>query len=257
MLLKNKVVVVTGGAGLIGREIVKAIAQNGGLAVIADIDKTAAELAVSEISEETHGNELHSIELDITQKDSISSLKKELTKRFGRIDALINNAYPRNNNYGRLFEDVEYEDFCENMDLHLGGYFLMSQQISEYFKTQGHGNIINVSSVYGIVAPRFDIYAGTEMTMPIEYAVIKSAIIHMTRYMARYYRNQNIRFNTISLGGILDKQPETFIRQYDKYSLNKGMLDRKDVVGTIVFLLSDLSTYVNGQNIVVDDGWSL
>ena len=96
----------------------------------------------------------------------------------------MNSAYPRNANYGRKFEDVTYEDFCENIDMGIGGCFLLSQQLVHIFKKQRYGNIINIASIYGVIPPRFEIYEGTEMTMPIEYAAIKAAIIHLTKYFA-------------------------------------------------------------------------
>jgi NAD(P)-dependent dehydrogenase (short-subunit alcohol dehydrogenase family) len=108
-----------------------------------------------------------------------------------------------------------------------------------------------------VVAPRFEVYAGTKMTTPIEYAAIKSALIHLTKYMAKYFKGINIRVNTLSPGGILDSQPESFLKEYEQKSLNKGMLDKKDLKGTLVYLLSDMSQFVNGQNIVVDDGFTL
>ena len=195
--------------------------------------------------------------MDITNKDSVSALIATISEKYGRIDALVNSAYPRNKNYGKHFFDVTYDDFCENVGLNLGGYFLTSQQFAKFFYEQGYGNIINLASIYGVVAPRFEIYNDTPMTTPVEYAAIKSGLIHLTKYMAKYFKGKHIRVNTISLGGIEDRQPEPFLKAYKDFCLNKGMLDAKDVCGTVLFLLSDLSEYVNGQNIVVDDGFTL
>ena len=155
------------------------------------------------------------------------------------------------------FEQVEYNDFCENTNLHLGGYFLVAQQLCIYFKKQGFGNIINMSSIYGVIAPRFEVYNKTLMTMPVEYSVIKSGILHLTRYIAKYYKGANIRCNSVSLGGIEDGQDKSFLEAYKSFALNKGMLDPSDIIGTIVFLLSNMSQFINGQNIIVDDGWTL
>ena len=152
---------------------------------------------------------------------------------------------------------MEYEDFCENVSVHLGGYFLTSQQFAKYFAETGCGNIINISSVYGVIAPKFEIYKDTPMTMPVEYAAIKSALIHLTKYMAKYLKDKNVRVNCISPGGILDKQPESFLEQYKSNCLSKGMLDPEDIMGALVFLLSDASKFINGQNIIVDDGFTL
>ena len=139
----------------------------------------------------------------------------------------------------------------------LGCYFLTSQQFITYFQKQGYGNVINISSIYGVITPRFEIYNNTEMTTPVEYIAIKSALINLTKYMAKYFKGSNIRFNSVSLGGIFNNQPDSFIQGYNSYCLNKGMLDPKDINGVIIFLLSENSTFINGQNIIVDDGFTL
>ena len=131
------------------------------------------------------------------------------------------------------------------------------QAFGKYFKKQGHGNIINFASIYGVIAPKFEIYDNTAMTIPVEYAAIKSGMLHLTKYMAKYFKGMNVRVNAISPGGILDGQPDEFIRKYNQECSTKGMLDGKDLNGTLIFLLSDMSSYVNGQNLVVDDGFIL
>lgn len=256
-MLQDKVIVITGGAGLIGKELVKAVIQQHGKAVIADIDQEIGEHVKGMLSRELDSSDIEYIRLDIISKDSLAEGIRYLDKKYGKIDALVNNAYPRNKNYGRKFFDVEYEDFSENISLNLGGYFLASQQFALYFKRQGFGNIVNMASIYGVIAPKFEVYQDTDMTMPIEYAAIKSGLIHMTRYMAKYFKQDNIRVNAISPGGIFDRQPDAFVVKYQKECLSKGMLDKSDLQGTLIYLLSEMSRYVNGQNIVVDDGFSL
>jgi len=256
-MLKDKVVVITGGAGLIGKEFIKAVIENDGIAIIADINNEIGVKAKEDLSKELNTNNMDFIKLDITSKESLSECIKYLDGKYGKIDALVNNAYPRNKNYGNHFFDVEYNDFVENTGLNLGGYFTASQQFALYFKKQGYGNIVNISSIYGVVAPKFEVYDNTPMTMPVEYAAIKSGLIHLTKYMAKYFKGMNIKVNALSPGGIFDNQNEIFVKQYNEACLNKGMLDKNDIKGTLVYLLSDLSQYVNGQNIVVDDGFSL
>jgi NAD(P)-dependent dehydrogenase (short-subunit alcohol dehydrogenase family) len=255
-MLKGKVVVITGGAGLLGRAFVNVVVKNQGVAIIADICPENAIKAKSSFSVEEQKN-IDIVELDITNSTSILAAIDYLDITYQKIDALVNNAYPRNKNYGKHFFDVEYEDFNENVGLHLGGYFNTSKLFSKYFVKQGSGNIINVSSIYGVVAPKFEIYDGTLMTVPVEYAVIKSGVIHLTKYMAKYFKDKNIRVNALSLGGILDGQPKSFLIKYRDNCLNKGMLNGKDIDGTLLYLLSQMSQYVNGQNIVVDDGFTL
>lgn len=257
MLLENKRVLVTGGAGLLGQSFARVIVEQGGIALIADINSKIGEEVAANLRKEMGIETIYFLPLDITSHSSINNVLASATEKVGGLDAWVNNAYPRNKNYGRKFFDVEYKDFCENVNMNLGGYFLSSQQVSKHFIKQGHGNIINISSIYGVIAPRFEIYEGTEMTMPVEYAVIKSGLLHLTKFMAKQFKGMNIRVNAISPGGIFDNQPQSFIDKYKNLSLNKGMIDKNDLQGTLIYLLSDLSKFVNGQNIIVDDGFTL
>lgn len=256
-MLKNKVVVVTGGAGLIGQAFIESIVLNSGIAVIADINQVLGEKVKEKLSQKLDTCNIDCVKLDITSKESLQKCIKYLDKKYDKIDALVNNAYPQNKNCGDYFFDVEYDNFCNNIDMNIGGYFLASQQFAGYFKTQKYGNIINIASVYGVVAPKFELYKGLPMTMDIEYAAIKPAIIHMTKYMAKYFKGLNIRVNAISPGGILDGQREEFLKKYNEECIVKGMLDKTDLTGTLIYLLSGMSNYVNGQNIIVDDGFTL
>ena len=256
-MLNSQVVVVTGGAGLIGQEFVQVIVEQNGVAIIADINEEIGLRVKEELSQKLASESIEFIKLDITSKLSLQNCIKILDEKYGKIDALINNAYPRNKNFGRDVFEIEYEDFCENTNMNLGGYFLSTQQFAKYFIQQGYGNIVNMSSIYGVVAPRFEIYKNTNMTNPIEYAAIKGGLLHLTKYFAKYFKGQNIRINAISPGGIFDNQPEPFLNAYKGQCLNKGMLDKSDLKGTLTYLLSDMSKYVNGQNIIVDDGFCL
>ena len=246
---------VVGGAGLLGRAFCKGIAAQGAVVVAADIDKSAVDVLVNDI--QASGQSAEPVLLDIIDKQMIDNLIERLDEKYGRIDAVVNCAYPRNQNWGRLFENVEYEDFCINVNLHLGGYFLIAQRFCNYFRKQGHGNLVNISSIYGSMVPRFEIYEGTEMTMPVEYAAIKSAIQQLSRYVARYYRGDGIRCNTLSPGGVEAGQPKEFLTAYNSYCGTKGMLDPDDLVQPLLFLLSDASSYISGQDIIVDDGFSM
>ncbi len=255
-MLAGKVVVITGGAGLLGRQFCRAGAHHGATVIVADLDLAAASRVAGEISE-TYPGQAYPACLDITSEQSVAALLVTLTEQHGRVDAVVNAAYPRNRNYGRKLEDVTYHDFCENLNAHAGGYFLVSQQFGIYFRKQGRGTIVNVASVYGTMVPRFELYAGTAMTMPVEYAAIKAAVIHLTRYFAQYFKRDGLTVNCISPGGVLDDQPQTFLDRYNARCGAKGMLSPQDLDGSLIFLLSDASKYMTGQNLIVDDGFSL
>ena len=150
---------------------------------MADIKISLAKDFIDKIKAD-YPDHFYAVNMDITNKTSINSLIKDVSKRYGGIDCLVNNAYPKNKNYGKQIEDVSYEDFSENISAHVGGYFLTSQQFGVFFKKHNGGNIINIGSIYGTLAPRFELYKNTEMTVPVEYAAIKSSIIQLTKYFA-------------------------------------------------------------------------
>lgn len=256
--LSNKTVIITGGAGLIGSAFSKACVEYNANVIVIDIDEKRGNELIDGIKMETKNQNIMFQKCDITNAIEIQHLIDLVSDKFGRIDALVNNAYPRNKNYGKIFEEVEFADFCENVNLHVGGYFLITQQVAKAMIKQKHGNIINMASIYGFAAPRFEIYAGTKMTVPVEYAVVKGAIINLTKYLASYLGRYNIRVNSISPGGIYDNQPDEFTKAYsEKVVLGNRMANVNDLVDVLVFLLSDGSTYITGQNMIVDGGWSL
>ena len=170
-MLKDKVIVVTSGAGAIGQCFVRDITETGGIAVAADINYGGSELLPRECL-----GKIEAVHLDITSKDSITALIADLRQRHGRIDAVINNAYPHNNNYGRKLERGTFSDFCENVNMYLSGYILVAQQFCLAFKEQGCGNVINMSSIYGSTTPRFEVYRSRPMTMPVQHPAIKAAV---------------------------------------------------------------------------------
>lgn len=255
--LSGKVVVITGAAGLLGQHFCRAVLAEGGTVVAADLTPEKPRQPWSEVLHGLPQDRFSPLRTDITDSASLDACLDHALALHGKVDALVNNAYPRNKHYGRRFEEVTFGDLVDNVGMHTGGYFLAAQRFLRLFKEQGHGNIVNMASIYGVVAPRFGIYADAGFTMPVEYAIIKSGIVHLTKYIASYHRGLGIRCNCISPGGIRDGQPALFQERYGSMAVNKGMLDPDDVCGALVFLLSDASAYLNGQNLIVDDGWSL
>lgn len=252
-MVKNLVIMITGAAGRIGSAIAHGVISQGGKVIFVDVNEAGLEKITAGLDEES----FFTIVADVGIPDEADRCIAAGTKKFGRIDAAIHSAYPRSAGWGARFENIQQKHLNEDLSSHLGGAILFSQRVLEFSKKQGHGNLIHVSSIMGVVTPNFENYAGTKMTSPIEYTAIKAALIAMTKYLAKYYKGNNIRVNCISPGGILDQQPESFLEKYRSCCNDKGMLDAEDLVGTALYLLSDQSRYLTGQNIIVDDGWSL
>lgn len=256
-ITNNKVIVITGGLGLLGKSFVKALLRENYITIAADLVPQCPNDFLIELKDENIQDNFEYVQLQITDKKSIQEAILTISSKYGKIDALINNAHPRNSNYLKNLEDSDYQEFCDNLSAHVGGFFLCMQQFSLFFKKQGFGNVISMCSIYGIMAPRFEVYEHVDFTMPVEYAAIKSGVLHLTKYFSKYYKGQNIRFNCISPGGVENNQHPDFIKRYNSFGMNKGMLNKEDLNGALLFLVSDASQFVNGQNIIIDDGWSL
>jgi NAD(P)-dependent dehydrogenase (short-subunit alcohol dehydrogenase family) len=241
--LKDKIIIVTGGNGLLGNEIIKKLITEGAICVNIDINHNTS-------------NDLSCIQCDITDSNSIDSAIKLVINNFNQIDGLVNNAYPRTKDWGFKFEDIEFSSWQSNIDWQLNSYFYFTQQVSKYMVKQGFGSIVNMASVYGVVGPDFAVYDGTEMTMPAAYSAIKGGIINFGRYLASYLGPSGVRVNTVSPGGIFDNQNPIFVNNYNKKVPMRRMGLPRDISPAVSFLLSDDSNYITGHNLIVDGGWT-
>lgn len=250
--IKNKKILLIGAGGLIGKEITIALCEEN--ANIIAFDKNIDSIKEFQQTRNLDSDKLFAYQGDFNSEEDLTNL----VKSHPDIDGVVNLAYPRNQNYGKDFFDVEVESFLENVSLHLGGLFLITKIFAKKFKEDLRPiSIVNFSSIYGVIAPKFDIYSDSDMTMPVEYAVVKSSMLNFSKYMVKYVGSSDFRINAISPGGILDNQHPEFIKKYTEYTLGKGMLDSNDVVGATIFLLSSKSKYINGQNLIIDDGFVL
>ncbi len=245
---KNRTAIVTGGLGLIGSEIVEGLYQYGAKVYVADNN-------VKPLKNIKYEN-IKYINLDISSIESVQHIIKKVAEENDKIDILVNCAYPRTEDWGAKFEDIQFDSWKVNVDNHLGGYFLMCKEVAMHMKKKGGGSIINLASIYGVVAPDFSIYDGTEMTMPVAYASIKAGIIAMTQYIATYYGKDNVRANVISPGGIFNNQVQSFVEKYALKTPLGRMGKAEEIVGGVIYLASDASSFVTGQNILIDGGWT-
>lgn len=254
--LKGKVVLVTGSVGLLGVKICEGLCQYNAKLAMTDINKDSLSRLSKKLSKD-YSAKILSFFMDIVDEKSVEDGLNKILDEFGSIDVLINNAYPYNKNYGRIYEDIDFKDWRENVDMHLNGYFNVTHKVSKIMMKQRRGNIINIGSIYGVLGPHFEIYEGTGITMPAEYSAIKGGIINFTRYLATYLAVYNIRVNSISPGGIFDDQSPRFVKRYSKEVPLGRMASPEDIVGGVIYLSSDASRYVTGHNLMIDGGWSI
>lgn len=241
--LENKIIVVTGGSGLLGKEILGCIRAEGAIGINAEINAE---------DDLTNGT----AHCDITNETSIESLIEKVLSKYKRIDGWVNNAYPRTKDWGEKFENIRGASWKENVDLQLNSVFTCCQKILKIMQAQGEGSIVNISSIYGVVGPDFGVYNGTEMTMPAAYAAIKGGVVNFSRYLASYYGPHGVRVNCVSPGGIFDNQKEMFVKQYEAKVPMRRMGLAKDIGPPVSFLLSDDASYITGHNLMVDGGWT-
>lgn len=242
--LLNKVIVVTGGNGLIGKAILQDIKKAGAIAINAEI----------KVSDDLDNGIL---ECNITDSVSVQTAISKIIQKYGRIDGLVNSAYPRTKDWGVIFENIPEQSWKQNVDMQLNSLFVICQAVLRQMKIQGAGSIVNISSVYGVVGPDFGVYDGTEMTMPAAYSAIKGGVVNFSRYLASYYGPYNIRVNCVSPGGIFDHQNGIFIKQYESRVPMRRMGLPADIAPSVTFLLSDDAGYITGHNLLVDGGWTI
>jgi len=250
---RKQVVAVTGGCGRIGSALAKDLLKLGYKVLLGDVNKNK----LVKFKKSIKSTNIEIFFGDLTIKKNIDSFINFGLKKFKKIDAFVCCSYPTSKKWGSKFEDIEEKFLKDDLYKQLGATIIFCQRAMKYFLKRKKGNLILISSVQGVQPPKFEHYHNLKMNSPIEYSAIKSGIIAVSKYLSKYYKNKNIRVNCISPGGIKDNQPNLFIKRYRTSCNSKGLLDGKDISKLILFLLSENSKYISGQNLVIDDGWSL
>lgn len=255
MDLKGKTVFITGGAGYLGSSMAHALAELGANIVIGSRDGEKCE-HLAKLLKENYNIDALGLEMDILDITSISNALKTLIKRFGTLDILINSAWSGKKN---TFESISYEDWKYDIDVCLNAVFYTVKEAYEYLK-ESKGVIVNVASMYGHVAPDYRMYDGKEYANPPSYGAAKAGVIQLTKYLASFMSPYGIRVNAISPGPFpfpeTQKNEEFMERLSSKNILNRiGQPD--DLKGAIALLCTDASSYMTGQNICVDGGWTV
>ncbi len=268
--LDGRVALVTGGAGLLGRRYCEALLQAGARIVIGDLDGERAEALAAELDSEIALGQ----KLDVGDEQSVRETVRNATQRFGRLDILVNNAAltvrggserlsPAD--YFAPFEEYKRDVWDQALNTNLTGMVLCAQAAGRQMLRQDPpgGVMVNISSTYGVVAPDQRLYDGvkspyaeTGFNTPVSYAVTKTAVLGLTRYLATYWGRKNIRVNALTPHGVFDNHDESFVHNF-AYRSPLGRMARNDEYrGALLFLVSDASSYMTGANLIVDGGWT-
>jgi NAD(P)-dependent dehydrogenase (short-subunit alcohol dehydrogenase family) len=262
--LKGKNVLITGGAGILGSQFVHGLAESGANVAILDINEEASKLLSKEVSEK-YQIKCIGYGCDVSSPESVDKACDLAFKDFGFINVLHNNAAAKAKDLAKFFaplEDYSYDVWREIMSVNIDGMFLMAKKCGKHMLDHGKGgSIVQTASIYGIMAPDQRIYEnseymGVEINTPAVYSASKGAVIALSRYLAAYWGSKNIRVNTLTPGGVESGQNEEFTSRYSERVPMGRMAHANEMVGALVYLASDASSYVNGQNIVVDGGLS-
>ncbi len=259
--LHDKIAVVTGGAGLLGRQHTLAILENGGSAVIIDIDKSR----ISKLKKEflKKGFKIDAFYGDVTNDKQINEIKRKILKKYKKIDILINNAerdhIPKKKSakFENLFEKYPIKKWDEELDIGLKGAFICSQIFGSEMAKKKNGVILNIASDLSVIAPDQRLYSHLKTFKPVTYSVIKHSLIGLTKYLASYWSSKKIRVNAISPGGVFNNQNKTFVKKVKKLIPMNRMANVEEYKEAIQFLCSDASSYMTGQNLIIDGGRSI
>ena len=255
--LSDKTIVLTGAAGYLGKNYVDGLSQVGANVVLSDINYQGCKKIEKQIREKYDVDPL-SVKLDLTDSKSIKCMISKITKKYSSTDVLINNAAYQGDKKIRSagFEKLELSTWNKAINVNLTGIFLLCQAVGKIMLKQKSGNIINISSTYGMVGADQRIYGKSGLNSPAFYAATKSGILNLTRYLASYWNRTGIRVNTLSPGGVENNQDKNFIKKYSEKTMIGRMARNDEYVGALIFLASDASSYMTGSNLVIDGGWT-
>jgi len=262
--IKNKVIVISGAAGFLANKLIVEFLRNGAEVYGIDNDHKQLLSQYKKIKKIYPTNKFHVIKCDITKESEVKKNIKNILKLSKNIDVLINNAATKTKNLKNFFNPFEkyrLKDWNEVMNVNINGAFLISKEVSKFMIKRKSGNIISVASIQGVVVNDKRLYKGSkfrgiQMGSPAVYSTSKSALIGLTRYLATYLGEYNIRANSISPGGIRSEQNKKFLKNYSKKVPLNRMGLTKEIVDTILFLSSEKSNYITGQNLIVDGGYT-
>lgn len=254
--LHDKVIVISGACGLIGRAFCEAAAQFGATVVCADIE-AANPVDFAKQLESRHGRPMLGFPINVAKKNEVTALRDAVLNAFGRIDGLVCGHQNKTHLKFVPFEQVPEENWDTVVEINLKGTFLLCQVIGSYMAEQGKGSIVNIPSTYSVVAPNQNLYKGTSLGCPAEYSASKGGVDALSRYLASYWAAKNVRVNMITPHGVWNNHEEQFEKNFARFSPLERLSYNHEVAPALIYLLSDASSYVTGDNMLVEGGWTV
>lgn len=254
--LSGKVIVVSGGCGLIGKAICEAIAQFNGNVVVADLPSAHPEKLASQL-QSIHHIKCIGVEVEVSQRSSVYRLKEIVLSEFGKIDGLVTAHQNKSHLKFEAFEEVCDDNWDTVIDVNLKGTFLLCQILGSWMAQHQGGCIVNFPSTYSVVAPNQNLYRGTSLGCPAAYSASKGGIDALSRYLASYWADKNVRVNMVTPHGVWNNHEVQFEKNFAQFSPMQRMSYNHEVAPAVIFLLSDASSYVTGANILVEGGWTV
>ncbi len=254
--LTDKVIVITGACGLVGRAFCEAVAQYGAHIVVADIALANPEEFALALAER-YQRKMLGVAIDVSSRQDVEQLKKKTLETFGTIDGLVNGHQNKTHLKFVPFENIQDENWDTVVQINLKGTFLTCQIIGSYMAQQGKGSIVNIPSTYSVVAPNQNLYKGTSLGCPAEYSSSKGGVDALSRYLASYWAAKGVRVNMITPHGVWNHHEEQFEKNFANFSPLQRLSFNHEVAGALIYLLSDASSYVTGDNLKVDGGWTV
>ena len=263
--IKNKNIVLTGSTGTLGTQFSNFLSSLGANTILIDLDKKLNKKLEEQLKKK-FGTNPKSFEGDVTNKKQLEKISEEIISKYHNIDGLINAAgfttkfakKTKTNSYNNKFEKLSEEIWNDTIDVNLTGTFLCSQIFGKEMIKKKKGSIVNIASHYALIGADQRIYGKTGLNLPASYAASKGGIVNFTRYLAAYWREKNVRVNTLTPGGIFDKENHSkeFVKKYSERTILGRMANSDEYNGAILFLISDASSYMTGSNLIIDGGWT-
>jgi NAD(P)-dependent dehydrogenase (short-subunit alcohol dehydrogenase family) len=248
--IKGRVIVLTGACGLIGKKLAESFHKRGAKLVLVD-------LAGARSGERIENDSTMELSCDVSRAEEVTSLVKTVLDHFERVDVLVNSHHYKPQGFASAKAETFPEELWDAiMDINLKGTFLTCREFGRTMLQQGKGSIINIASTYGVVSSNPDLYQGNSLGNPLAYSASKGGVIMLSKYLGAHWAGRGVRVNCVTPHGVWNNQEPAFVERFSEKSPMKRLMTSDEVVGAVLFLASDASSYATGSNVLIEGGWT-